>query len=80
MFFDFFALGDGEELLVEIGRCLQACRAERLDREATLFRLATTVDGVYVPQVWGYLGAADLWLSAQFWPVLVPQPGYQAMV
>ena len=50
-FFDFFALGDGEELLPEIGRCLQKCKAEGLDREMTLFRLATTVDGVYVPQV-----------------------------
>lgn len=49
-FFDFFALGDGEELLIDIGRCLKACRAEGLDRETTLFRLATTVEGVYVPQ------------------------------
>lgn len=49
-FFDFFALGDGEELLVEIGWCLKWCRAQQLDREETLFQLATTVDGVYVPQ------------------------------
>ena len=35
---------------MEIGQCLRACRAERLDREATLFRLATSVEGVYVPQ------------------------------
>ncbi len=40
----------GEELLVEIGRCLEACRAERLDRRATLLRLAASVPGVYVPQ------------------------------
>lgn len=50
-FFDFFALGDGEELLPEIGRCLQECRADGLDRESTLLRLALEVDGVYVPQV-----------------------------
>jgi hypothetical protein len=49
-FFDFFALGDGEELLPEIGQCLRACRAEGLSRDATLMRLATTVEGVYVPQ------------------------------
>lgn len=49
-FFDFMALGDGEELLVEIGQCLRRCRADRLDREATLHRLATEVEGVYVPQ------------------------------
>lgn len=36
---------------VEIGQCLQRCRAERLDRDGTLYRLATTVEGVYVPQV-----------------------------
>ncbi|KAI3428063.1 hypothetical protein D9Q98_006447 [Chlorella vulgaris] len=50
MFFDFFALGDGEELLVEIGQCLRQCRADKLDRESTLHRLATSVEGVYVPQ------------------------------
>lgn len=49
-FFDFFALGDGEELLVEIGRCLKSCRRDQLDREDTLYRLATEVKGVYVPQ------------------------------
>ena len=49
-FFDFFALGDGEELLVEIGQCLRRCREQQLDRETTLFKLATEVEGVYVPQ------------------------------
>ncbi len=34
----------------EVGQCLKQCRAEGLDREAVLFRLATTVEGVYVPQ------------------------------
>lgn len=49
-FFDFVALGDGEELLVEIGQCLRRCRAAGLDRDSTLFSLATQVEGVYVPQ------------------------------
>ncbi|GLC42030.1 hypothetical protein PLESTB_001060800 [Pleodorina starrii] len=49
-FFDFFALGDGEEVLVEIGNCLKACAAEGLDRRSTLLRLAVSVEGVYVPQ------------------------------
>lgn len=35
---------------MEIGQCLRQCRAEGLDRDATLYRLATSVDGVYVPQ------------------------------
>jgi hypothetical protein len=42
--------GDGEEVLVEIGECLKQCKADRLDRVETLFRLATSVEGVYVPQ------------------------------
>lgn len=49
-FFDFVALGDGEELLVDIGTCLKMCKKDKLDREDTLFRLATEVKGVYVPQ------------------------------
>jgi radical SAM superfamily enzyme YgiQ (UPF0313 family) len=49
-FFDFFALGDGEELLVEIGQSLKRSRTAGLDRETTLFNLATEVEGVYVPQ------------------------------
>jgi hypothetical protein len=36
-------------VLVEIGECLKRCKAEGLDREATLFTLATTVEGIYVP-------------------------------
>ena len=50
MFYDFVVLGDGEEVLIEVGQCLQRCRREQLDRTETLFRLATEVVGVYVPQ------------------------------
>lgn len=50
LFFDFFSLGDGEEVLVEIGECLKKCKKQGFDRETTLFKLATTVEGVYVPQ------------------------------
>lgn len=49
-FLDFFALGDGEECLPEIGACLQAAAALRLSRRGTLLRLAQQVKGVYVPQ------------------------------
>lgn len=34
----------------EVGQCLKQCREEGLDREGVLYRLATTVEGVYVPQ------------------------------
>eukprot|EP00898_Chlorokybus_atmophyticus_P001515 jgi/Chlat1/2364/Chrsp17S02639 len=49
-FFDFFAIGDGEDALPEIGQCLKGCKAKGLSRIETLYRLATTVKGVYVPQ------------------------------
>ena len=48
-FFDFIALGDGEELLPEIGLILEEGKAGRLSREQLLLDLAQ-VPGVYVPQ------------------------------
>ena len=48
-FFDFIALGDGEELLPEIGLVLEEGKAVGLRREALLLDLAQ-VPGVYVPQ------------------------------
>ncbi|WGV26418.1 TIGR03960 family B12-binding radical SAM protein [Halotia branconii] len=55
-FFDFFALGDGEELLPEIGLVLEECKRAGLNREQTLLDL-TQIPGVYVPQF--YDMAAD---------------------
>ncbi len=48
-FFDFMALGDGEELLAEIGLIVEEGKAAGLSREALLLDLAQ-VPGVYVPQ------------------------------
>lgn len=48
-FFDFIALGDGEELLPEIGLILEEGKAAGLSREALLLDLAQ-VPGVYVPR------------------------------
>ncbi|WP_033374556.1 TIGR03960 family B12-binding radical SAM protein [Spirulina subsalsa] len=48
-FFDFIALGDGEELLPEIGQALDEGKAAGLSREALLLKLAQEVKGVYVP-------------------------------
>ncbi|HIK07766.1 MAG TPA: TIGR03960 family B12-binding radical SAM protein [Trichormus sp. M33_DOE_039] len=48
-FFDFFALGDGEELLPEIGLVLEEGKQAGLSRENLLLDLAQ-VPGVYVPQ------------------------------
>lgn len=48
-FFDFIALGDGEELLPEIGLVIEEGKAAGLSREELLLDLAQ-VPGVYVPQ------------------------------
>ncbi|MDG2990253.1 TIGR03960 family B12-binding radical SAM protein [Candidatus Synechococcus calcipolaris G9] len=55
-FFDFIALGDGEELLPEIGLVLEQGKAAGLSRRDLLLDLAQ-VPGVYVPQF--YEMAAD---------------------
>ncbi|NJK68681.1 MAG: TIGR03960 family B12-binding radical SAM protein [Microcoleus sp. CSU_2_2] len=55
-FFDFIALGDGEELLPEIGLVLAEGKTNGLSREALLLDLAQ-IPGVYVPQF--YDMAAD---------------------
>ncbi|MEM7556727.1 MAG: TIGR03960 family B12-binding radical SAM protein [Cyanobacteria bacterium P01_A01_bin.84] len=48
-FFDFVALGDGEELLPEIGLIIEEGKKSRLSREELLLDLAQ-IPGVYVPQ------------------------------
>lgn len=48
-FFDFIALGDGEELLPEIGLVLEEGKLSGLSREQLLLDLAQ-IPGVYVPQ------------------------------
>ncbi len=55
-FFDFVALGDGEELLPEIGLILEEGKLAGLSRENLLFDLAQ-IPGVYVPRF--YDMAAD---------------------
>ncbi|MGA9381090.1 MAG: TIGR03960 family B12-binding radical SAM protein [Phormidium sp.] len=55
-FLDFIALGDGEELLPEIGLVIEEGKAQGLNRSALLLDLAQ-VPGVYVPQF--YDMAAD---------------------
>ncbi|MGB3787995.1 MAG: TIGR03960 family B12-binding radical SAM protein [Phormidesmis sp.] len=55
-FFDFVALGDGEELLPEVGLVLEEGKAAGLSREEILLDLAQ-VPGIYVPRF--YDMAAD---------------------
>ena len=51
-FFDFIAMGDGEELLPEIGLVMAEGKAAGLSREELLLDLAQ-IPGVYVPQFYG---------------------------
>ena len=48
-FFDFIVLGDGEELLPEIGLVVEMAKTRQQDRESLLLSLAQ-VPGVYVPR------------------------------
>ncbi len=50
-FFDFVALGDGEELLPEIGLVISECKKLGLKRSETLISLSE-VPGVYVPNLY----------------------------
>ncbi len=50
-FFDFFALGDGEELLPEIGLIIAQAKKSNLKRSQVLSSL-TEIPGVYVPSLY----------------------------
>lgn len=58
-FLDFVALGDGEELLPEIGLIIDEGRAAGLSREELLLDLAQ-VPGVYVPQFYEMTGEGSV--------------------
>ena len=70
-FFDFIALGDGEELLPEIGLVVAEAKAAGLSRHALLRDLAQ-VPGVYVPAL--YRLAAD-GVSLEPLPAPAEEPG-----
>lgn len=50
--FDFFSIGDGEDMLPDIGRCIAAAldQCPTITRHDLLLRLAQQVSGVYVPR------------------------------
>jgi radical SAM family uncharacterized protein len=47
-FFDVMQLGEGEQMLQDICACVETCKKQGLDKQATLRRLAG-IQGVYVP-------------------------------
>ncbi len=50
-FFDAILLGDGEEAIVEIAKCIRLCKKEQLSRPQTLEQLAA-IPGVYIPSLY----------------------------
>ncbi|MDJ0843534.1 TIGR03960 family B12-binding radical SAM protein [Crocosphaera sp.] len=58
-FFDFMALGDGEELLPEIGLIIEQGKENNLSREALLLDLAQ-IPGVYVPRFYEVTAAGEV--------------------
>lgn len=80
-FFDFIALGDGEELLPEIGLVLEEGKQQGLEREALLLDLAQ-VPGVYVPQFYTLQGDGSVYPNRPDVPerilrrVATPIPAY----
>ncbi len=80
-FFDFIALGDGEELLPEIGLILEEGKAARLSREELLQDLAQ-VPGVYVPQFYDMADDGSVYPNRPDVPerilrrVAMPMPAY----
>ncbi|MGK7955526.1 MAG: TIGR03960 family B12-binding radical SAM protein, partial [Crocosphaera sp.] len=58
-FFDFMALGDGEELLPEIGLILEQGKENNLTKEALLLDLAQ-IPGVYVPRFYDVTEAGEV--------------------
>jgi radical SAM family uncharacterized protein/radical SAM-linked protein len=58
-FFDFFALGDGEELLPEIGLVLEEGKKAGYNRQELLLDLAQ-IPGVYVPQFYEMMASGSV--------------------
>jgi len=55
-FFDFFVIGDGEDVIVEIAECMRAIKdLSRLER----LKQVAKIDGVYVPELYPFEVLAD---------------------
>jgi len=80
-FFDFIALGDGEELLPEIGLVLEDGKTAGLSKEALLLDLAQ-IPGVYVPQFYKMASDGSVYPNRPDVPkrilrrVATPMPAY----
>ncbi len=68
-FFDLFAIGEGEELNLEIMRLMEKCKKENRTKSEFL-KMASEIEGVYVPSLYDISYNADGTVSA-----IVPKNG-----
>lgn len=73
-FFDLFAVGEGEELNLEIMRLMERCKRENRTK-AEFLRMASQIEGVYVPSLYDVFYNSDGTVSA-----IVPKDGAPAKV
>jgi radical SAM family uncharacterized protein/radical SAM-linked protein len=69
-FFDAIVLGDGEEVIVELGDCLLAAKGKELGKKETLQRMAR-INGVYVPSFF-----TPKYIDREFAGMQSLEPGY----
>jgi radical SAM family uncharacterized protein len=51
-FIDAFAIGEGEEVIVEVARCIEQWKREGATSRSDLLRRLARIDGVYVPSLY----------------------------
>lgn len=63
-FFDILSIGEGEEALPELANLLIECKDKKLSKAETLYRVATELEGFYVPSLYDFSYAEDGRISA----------------
>ncbi|MBE6649903.1 MAG: TIGR03960 family B12-binding radical SAM protein [Ruminococcaceae bacterium] len=58
-FFDVLSIGEGEESLPELALLLIDCKSKHLTKKETLYRIATELEGFYVPSLYEFSYGED---------------------
>ncbi len=58
-FFDVLSIGEGEEALPELAILLIDCKNKKLSKKETLYRIATELEGFYVPSLYEFVYGED---------------------
>ncbi len=53
-FFDILSIGEGEEALCELAELLVDCKKKKLSKKETLLKVATELEGFYVPSLYEF--------------------------